>query len=146
MDLTEIISNAVSVKRANEMKTSEQLTLGELILKFEAVKDKSLPVIFDDTYHPIGIGSWRGSYCELAIEYGKDEPRMTAKRFLQKLHDLIGAILTGYKGGEFVMGKITPIWVANYGNSCGFTGVYQAVIDLEESTKGIIIKTKYIEY
>jgi hypothetical protein len=27
-------------------------------------------------------------------------------------------VFMGYKGGDFVMGALTPVWVANYG-SCG---------------------------
>jgi hypothetical protein len=32
------------------------------------------------------------------------------------LTEAIGKTYTGYKGGEYVMGKVTPVWVANYGN------------------------------
>jgi len=38
MDLQTILNNAVAQERAEEMKTSSQLTLGELILKLDAVK------------------------------------------------------------------------------------------------------------
>jgi hypothetical protein len=27
-------------------------------------------------------------------------------------------VFTGYKGGDFVMGALTPLWLASYG-SCG---------------------------
>ena len=64
MDWQEIIDNAMEMQRAKDMKTSEQLTLGELILKLEAVEDKSNPVIFNERYFPVDIDSWRGSYRE----------------------------------------------------------------------------------
>src|SRR5579884_2690083 len=118
MDIQEILDNAVQVQRAEQMKTSEQLMLGELILKLEAVQNKNKPVAFDDpVYHPVDIGSWRGSYCELALEYSQDGEVLSTAILLQMLKNAIGKTFGGYKGGEYMMGKTTPVWVANYGES-----------------------------
>lgn len=146
-----MISNAMKAKRADDMLTSQQLTLGEIILKLEAIPDKKLPVIFDGKrYYPTGIDSWRGSYCELAINYSTTSCHMTAKGFLNLLRNTIGKTLTGYKGGYFLMGKTTPVWVANYGDSYGFKsdgGIgSQAVTNILKQKGYIVIKTKAIEY
>lgn len=146
-----MIFNAMKAKRADDMLTSPQLTLGELILKLEAIKDKKLPVVFDDRkYHPVSVSSWRGSYCELAIEYGPTGKSLSVKEFLKILKNTIGKIFVGYKGGDFLMGRTTPVWVANYGESQGFKEKgdkwNQAVVDISKGKEHIIIKTKAIDY
>src|SRR5258708_5319 len=144
----EIIDNAVEMQRAKDMKTSEQLTLGELILKLEAIEDKSKSVIFDEQYHPTGLDSWRGSYCELALEYEETGKKLSAEALLRKLKDAIGATFYGYKGGEFLMGKTSPVWVANYGYSGGFKAdgdVWtQAVVDVSQSEESVVLETRNI--
>lgn len=88
MDLQTMLNNAVKAGRAETMANSDQLTLGELILKLETVKNKDLPVYFDETeYRPTGFCSWRGHYRELAITYTDgeanncyDEPLPTCER------------------------------------------------------------------
>ena len=158
MDWQEIIDNAVEVQRNEKMKTSAQLTLGELILKLEYIEDKSKPVIFDRQYFPTDIASWRGSYRELAFEYMEmnNDPLVTAEQprtvetWLKKLKGMIGTMIYGYKGGEFLTGKTTPIWVANYGESSGFThdgDIWtQAVVDVSQNEQTVILETRNIEY
>lgn len=162
MDLQTMLNNAVQAKRNEDMKTSEQLTLGELILKLEATtayqkfeeakekyKDDGPDVMFDFEYiYPTGVSSWRGSYCELAIEFDykdwsdhKYEKKLNVREFVELLKSTIGKEFTGYKGGEFVMGKNTPVWVANYGNS-GNT----AVVDVIDEEYSVILVTKYLPY
>lgn len=151
MDLQKVLDNAVQVQRAEVMKTSVQLVLGELILKMEGVKNKALPCYFDvDDYYPIAVNSWRGSYCELAIEYGKGENKgervQTVSEILGLLKETVGAIFIGYKGGDYMMGKTTPVWVANYGNSGGFRELETAIIDVQEKDDKVVIITKSMEY
>ena len=181
MDLQTMVNNAMDAARAKEMLNSDQLTMGELILKLESVKDTSLPVRFDDEkLKPTGLGSWRGSYKELAINYegaqscldqpgpdckmdeyghdykcecGRDEKahstslpeNPSAQNLLNVLNLAKGKVFEGYKGGDFTMGKTTPVWVANYGESSGFKRegdkYNQAVVDVEETDKGVILKT-----
>ena len=151
IDIQEIINNAMKAKRADDMLTSSQLTLGELILKLEAIDDKTLPVIFDDKkYYPTGVESWRGSYRELAINFSTNSCQMTTKGFLALLKHTIGKEFMGYKGGMFLMGKTTPVWVANYGDSAGFRTegdkYCQTVIDVIKEKENTVIKTKVIDY
>ncbi|MDP1729143.1 MAG: hypothetical protein Q8L27_03000 [archaeon] len=141
MDLQTILDNAVKAKRAEELKNSPQLLLGEMILKLEAVKNKELPLFIDIMdKRPKGIDSWRGVYAELAIQtedlgsyqgevekdygdfqshkqisIGKENP--TVAEWIKVLKEAIGKTFTGYKGGDFLMGKGTPVYLAEYGNS-----------------------------
>lgn len=184
-----MLDNAVAAQRAERMLTSSQLTLGELILKLEAVSNQSLPVVFDgNKYKPTGLSSWRGSYAELAITYEVgggsncyEQPKPTCQRdefgdhhykcecggsnghntslpkqptvadLLAVLKLAQGKYFVGYKGGDFTMGKTTPVWVANYGSSNGFkTGEKgyesQAVVDIMEQPKKVVINTSAMNY
>lgn len=140
------------------MKTSSQITLGELIARVEPIVAKQREVIekyedeayvcFDFEYaYPTDLISWRGSYAELSLTFtfpdhsDKNTEPLTVTAFLELLKGAIGKTYTGYKGGEFVMGRQTPIWVANYGNS-GETAVI-GVIDNEYS---VILETARCEY
>jgi len=144
MDIQHILDNAVAKARQEELTNSPQLLLGEIILKLEQVKNKKLPLFIDlMDKRPMGINSWRGSYCELAIktenlgwyntdiiEYeskefdyktykqksiGKKNP--TVEEWIDVLKKAIGKTFTGYKGGNYLMSKNTPVWLAEYGNS-----------------------------
>lgn len=112
----------------------------------EAIPDKSKPVLFNEQYHPVGLDSWRGSYCELALEYEATGEPLTVAVLLKKLRDAIGATFSGYKGGEFRMGKTTPVWVANYGECDGFIGHTQAVVGVSENEQAVLIETKALDY
>jgi hypothetical protein len=141
MDLQTVLNNAVAAARAKRLKTSPQLTLGELILKLEAVEDKTSEVRIDFGYfRPVGLSSWRGSYSELAIEYS-DGPDRTVQWFIDELKAAIGKTYEGYKGGDFTMGKNTPIWVDNYGDTSN-TGV----VDVLDKRYIVVIETRYCEY
>jgi len=153
MDLQTILDNAVAAKRAEEMKISAQLTLGELILKMEGKSDDK-PVVFDDGKHfPTYLGSWRGSYCELALGYNEyeGEKPMEGSIFAEKLKEAVGKTYQGYKGGDFTMGKTTPVWVANDGESSGFRettedGHETAIVDIVETEDAIVLQTFNTSY
>lgn len=157
MDLQTYLTNAVAASRAEALAKSDQLTLGELILKLEAVlqhrqmlegyePDKHCNVVFDFEYlFPTGFDSWRGIYRELALNFYSN-PRNAEKRvdpfklseFLKLCRETVGKTFEGYKGGEYTMSRQTPIWVANYGNS-GDT----ALIDVVDAEYEIILITGY---
>ncbi len=147
MDLQTILNNAMVARRSEEMKTSTKLTLGEIIIKMETIKNKELPVVFDvKKYFPVSIDSWRGSYCELAFNYEHEGKKLSVKEWLKELNNTIGKTLTGYKGGDYLMGNTTPVWVANYGTSSGFKEDSTAVIDILEKKNKVVIKTKDMDY
>jgi hypothetical protein len=182
MDIQTIINNEMAAMRAKSFANSEQLSLGELILKLEAVKDKTLPVLFDDEqYRPTGVGSWRGSYSEFAIsytEYGaygggynsneiewqSDDGEYKSYKqipinfpqdpnlgqFIRVLKECVGKEFVGYKGGNFLMSRGTPVWVSDYGTSSGFKQEEdkhnQAIVDVTEEDVKIILITKAVDY
>lgn len=142
MDLQEYLDNFTTAAREERMKTSSQLTLGELILKLEPIvkaqkrkKEEDLAIVkfdFADTF-PTHLHSWRGSYAELAIgwgggTYGSEENPMTVVKFYEMLKSAIGKEFTGWKGGEFTMDKNTPLWVSDDGMG-SHTGLLEVVND-----------------
>lgn len=88
-------------------RSQSQLTLGELIAKLEAMP-ATTPVGLVDPH------SYRGYYRDLAFKPGES----TAGAVLEAARAALGATFQGYKGGDFVMGESTPMWVAPYG-CCG---------------------------
>jgi len=60
--------------------------------------------------------SYRGYYCDLAFE--RHDGTRPVKDLLSDCLAAMGQEFTGYKGGDFVMGVRTPVWVAAYGH-CG---------------------------
>lgn len=61
--------------------------------------------------------SWRGSYCELAMEFSGENQNIKVKDLLEDAEFINGKYLCGYKGGDFLMDLQTPIHIANYGYS-----------------------------
>lgn len=155
MDLQEYINNAVTVGRKKTLDKSDQLTLGELILKLEPIVEKQKHRIdegekeaivqYDFEYlFPTFFDSWRGAYSELALNYctskGPDK-ELTITEFYNMAKETIGKEFTGWKGGEFTMSKHTPIWIANPGNS-GST----ALIDVVDDGYIVLLITGLREY
>lgn len=90
-------------------RADTQMTLGALIALLDTLPASDVVV---------GLGSlmsYRGYYCDLAFE-PNDVPRPVAD-LLKECRDAMGREFTGYKGGEFLMGERTPLWVAGYGES-----------------------------
>jgi hypothetical protein len=152
MDFQELVTNASKAMRQETLNNSDQLTLGELILKLEPIaKDQQkiiekygneASVVYDFEYlYPSNIDSWRGSYAELALNFKAEGEPLTITKFLKLLKSTIGKTFTGYKGGEFVMSKHTPLWVANYGHS-GNT----AVVDVLDNEYEVVLITGRREF
>ena len=91
-------------------RAESQVTLGGMI---DALQ--SMP----DTVQIGGLGdldSYRGYYSDLAFEpISGGKP---AKEVLEICRAAMGKVFQGYKGGDFVMGALTPLWLADWG-SCG---------------------------
>ncbi len=118
------------------MKTP--MTLGEIIDTLKR-KDPDTEVYFDFVYfRPEGIHSYRGDYSQLAIGYGRAD--ITVGQLLKLCEDADGATFTGYKGGEFEMGRSTPVWVANH-NETGST----AIVDIEDRDWRIVLVTAAVD-
>ena len=86
------------------------LTLGGLIAALEGQSaDRQVQ----------GLGellSYRGYYEDLA--FAPTTETRTVGDLLTECRAAMGRTFQGYKGGDFVMGEATPLWVAGYGD-CG---------------------------
>jgi len=107
-DMFQDYMDALSNQWQNE-RAAEQMTLGEAILILGAVNPGMVVKGVSDKAR-----SYRGYYSDLAIEPGETR----VGDLLDVLKDSLGKTFTGYKGGDFVMKKNTPLWVANSG-VCG---------------------------
>ena len=140
-DLQTQLDNAMGAARKKVMDQSLQLTLGELIIRLEAIPDKTIMVSINN---PEGIPgylhSWRGVYAELALESSQSGDLSTVDKLLQRLKKAVGETFIGYKGGDFTMGKTTPIWVSQYGDA-----EHNAVIGVEVVGGAAILQTKEME-
>ena len=100
------------MNRQNQEKRSHtQMTLGQVIEQLQ-----NLPLELEIR----GLGklhSYRGYYCDLAFD-PTEVKLVLVEKLLQECNNAMGKIFIGYKGGEFMMGETTPIWVAEYG-CCG---------------------------
>ncbi len=90
-------------------RAATQMTLGKLIAALEAMPDGAEVANLCDSH------SYRGYYEDLAFERATGV--RPAAELLSECKAAMGQVFTGYKGGDYVMGALTPVWVANYG--CG---------------------------
>lgn len=150
MDLQSVLHNAVTAARKERFERSDQLTLGEIISKCEAIKakgyklyDGSEPRVYFDFCHltPTSLASWRGSYDELALGFSEDRDLYPLGDFIDMLKRADGATFHGWKGGEYVMSQHTPVWVAQQGDS-GNT----AIINVRDEQWAVILVTGYREF
>lgn len=90
-------------------RAEKQLTLGELIETLAAMPEGTEIEGLGD------LRSYRGYYCDLAFE---PEPgKRPVAEILEVCRSAMGRVFVGYKGGEYVMGAKTPLWLAPYGSS-----------------------------
>ncbi len=101
--------NGMSAQWQRE-RAETQLTLGKLIAALEAMPEGA------DVANLHSVGSYRGYYSDLCFERG-DGTRPAAE-LLADCKAAMGQVFTGYKGGDYVMGALTPLWIATYG-CCG---------------------------
>jgi len=91
-------------------RAASQMTLGKLIKRLESFPPEQLVNGIQEPH------SYRGYYSDLAFESPKTQSLACVA--LEICRKAMGEVFEGYKGGDFQMGKNTPVWSANYG-SCG---------------------------
>lgn len=134
------------------------LTYGQLI---KALKDAPSDAKFDERVK--GIGSWRGSYVEVALftednglyaedeeftgdykkydEWAKehsievDKLPTNANELGELLESLIGKDFIGYKGGNFTIEEYKPLWLEESSGSCASVAVIGIDDNLKLTTK-----------
>ena len=135
-DLQSMVDNATTAARKKVMDQSAQLTLGELILTLESITDKTISISINQPKGiPSHLHSWRGIYAELALEYAQDGEYHTVAKLLKRLKGAVGETFIGYKGGDFTMGKTTPIWISNYGDAD-----HNAVVGVSVDETGAVLQ------
>lgn len=132
----ELISARVNQSTDAMCAAAGQVTLGELLAWLEGF-DHSLPVEFDTGGAPGEYMSYRGYYRFIAVDRIAQK---TVGEFINETKEAIGKTYTGYKGGDFTMSKMTPIWVSTYGTSSGV-----GIVGVENAGEKIILKTLEIE-
>lgn len=113
------------------------MTLGQIITALENVPHEDAPVRFAGAIYafPSEFVSYRGSYDQLALVPllpGEEGPRSdTVRTLLAEARAADGATFTGCKGGDFEMGRDTPVWVAGFGEYPGL-----AIVDMRSDGEG----------
>ena len=137
--------------RQAQLATSQQLLLGEFVLLLQNVTTKMLPVVIDTGEVPTRLNSWRGRYAELALGFceigDKHCKSATVAKVLDDAESAIGKVYGGWKGGDFLMGKGTPIYLANPGEVSRDYSVncYRMLTGLREESERAVITTALTE-
>lgn len=84
---------------------------------------------------PRGIDSYRGYYDHLALGWSSDirtlADQTAVKDLLAILRSAIGGTFHGWKGGEYVMNRDSPVWVDNSGE-CSSTAIVGVSVENED--------------
>lgn len=129
--LFDIVGDASRLTRSHY-----HLTLGSAI-KWLSDAPPDAPVLFDTGEVPGRPQSYRGHYSDLSLV--PDGDLDTVGKLLAALTKANGDTFIGYKGGNFLMGDDTPLWVANY----GCTG--RAIIGAHMAESTAVLITKEID-
>ena len=90
-------------------RAETQLTLGKMIDVLKAMPTDTL-------IHGLGeLDSYRGYYSDLAFEPTSESK--TVAELLEVCQGAMGQVFTGYKGGDYMMGANTPLWLSHYGTT-----------------------------
>jgi hypothetical protein len=149
MDLQKLMD--MMSNTARDTRKEYHVTLGKLISHIKATlavyKERSVGVchdgvFFDDKEYVGPPTSYRGYYADLAFE--PQEHFMSAADLLKILEEqVLDKKLEGYKGGEYLMGADTPLWIDHSGVANGV-----AVVDIDNVTIDgefvIMLKTKVV--
>ena len=122
-------------KMAEDTRSDYHLTLGEAINRVSELPN-NVEVIVDIGGSLTEPHSYRGYYSDLAFE--PTDEGVTSQKFLFLLKESLGKTFEGYKGGDFVMGKKTPLWLSHYGT----TG--RAIISASFENNKLILITKEV--
>jgi len=115
--LEQLIYSGVAEMKQKEFAQKPIRILGEVILLLkDAPPSDTVKLDFTD-HNPRRLGSYRGYYEDLSLEYGTENPPMTVEQLLKMFEGAVGKTYQGYKGGDFTMSAKTLIWVAPYGDT-----------------------------
>lgn len=135
MDLQKIMDTIN--EHARITRTDYHVTLGKMIDVLGPLPSNMI-VRFDwNGESPKQEMSYRGYYSDLAFDW--DVEPITVEEFAAMCGKALGAIYTGYKGGDWPMGSDTPLWASAYGT----TG--RAIIGVDVEDDVLMLLTKEID-
>lgn len=138
MDIQKLINMISEGEMYKRVATGQNMSLGELIAALNgAPDDYNLRLDSGDT--PVDVDSYRGYYSDLAIK-SEVKAEQTVGGFRKILEEAVGKTFEGYKGGEFVMAKHTPMWVSPWDSASG-----RAVTGVEPRDTTLIIMTEIVD-
>lgn len=115
------------------------MRLGNIIEALETAKPDSIVQFDFGGFAPDGVMSYRGYYSDLALGFEKKYD-VKVVDVLGWLRGAVGEVFTGYKGGDYLMDRETPVWVANYGDSHGV-----AVVRVDDQGWRVVLRTAMID-
>lgn len=114
----------------------KHMALGDMI---DGLDGLGLPgdtrVVFDFGSEPCGIGSYRGYYDDLAIEW-TDGLHFNLADLVRVLSYSVGKTYQGYKGGSYQMDRHTRMWASQYGEASGL-----AIVGIEQNGGRVVLRT-----
>ncbi len=135
MDLRRLADTMGKLERNS--RGNYHLTLGKLIKSLESTNAEFL-VECSDGRTPGQPNSYRGYYSDLAFEPKTEE--ITVRALLELCMETLDSTLEGYKGGDFVMDKKTPLWVSPWGEVSSM-----AVVDTYSSEGKLVLVVKNLD-
>lgn len=135
MDIQALV-NAISAASRSE-RSNYHMTLGKMIAELEKCDPKA-NVTLSDTISPGMAHSYRGYYSDLAFK--PSTKPVTAEAFLRECRNALGATFEGYKGGDYVMGADTPLWISEYGTNSGM-----AIVGLLNQGDDVVLEIKMVD-
>lgn len=114
------------------------MRLGELIDVLEKHQGNQ-SVRFSDGSYPVSFCSWRGVYRWLTLQPGNQHASVGHLLELAKGAD--GGTFYGYKGGEYIMDRESPVWADEYG-ACNHNAIVAWYVNDEDE---LILQRENIE-
>jgi len=118
----------------------ERLNLGELIDLLKTQPQNEMCWFNFGGVSPTTCASYRGYYGDVALGFDLEaDPKV--KDVIMELEKAVGAMYTGWKGGDFVMSRESQLWVANPGYTGG-----TVIVGLEDCDYMTILKTAWMDH
>lgn len=108
-----------------------QMSLGELAATLRGFEPDAR-VEFSAGGNPGEFHSYRGYYEFVAL--GSQDGPCAVAELLNQTEEAIGHTFEGYKGGDFLMTRRTPVWVSEYGYDSGL-----GIVGTELQDSGVVV-------
>lgn len=116
------------------------MRLGELIELLET-QPAERPVRYSDGSIPGRFASWRGVYAQLTL--APTGTRVTAGDLLDRARNADGGTFKGRKGGDYRMGRDSPVWADSEGD-CDYWAITGWSVAADEAL--LLTRTNVADY